>query len=1489
LVVLKDLRVNARSEEEECLAFDDRPLPGSKQHKRAACRLNTYIPHPRITFYNINSLSAHPLDKEGRHRKSRVLKHIAELLKACDILCLQETHLGPEDSITLTTHFKSHLVFLNNLDIGRAGTAILVSKDFASGYDISSINMGEIAKGRVQALRFASVIFPHKARASFNMANVYLSAGNKQKIREQELASLGRLDTSGHTFMCGDFNFTDRVADSPSPTSYLTIKGAELIAWESMLDSLGLREVPQDTHTHFFIASTADGCRTSRIDRIYSSLRDAELLVVTPSAYIPVVSGYSPKSEFARISRRDGPKACAFKARFVSDHLPVALTFTQNTPTKKRAFNIPKWIADTEGFAEKVSAHWYRGGETPYEINKAWKEAVGKATKDIFKELKDGKKKVQGDLAFLSSAIAVIRACSARSQDKDYIESMLSKSSELRGLTLVNIMGEYECRDLETKVEKLFATELGKVGADWDGEDALPGLYLPGDRRGEDPIKAIKRQLPCTRGRLTHLKGKEEDILTDDPQAMGDIIALYYSEVWKFNDKGAGDGEVWEYLDKYDVRVPTHLQPSRPTPDDFADAITSSNDSAAGPDGIPFNVYRKFLQHDPDFAKTLCDVTTAMCDGIPPPKAYNHARLFLIPKRTGGLVSDTRCISVTNSENRLNASVVASLITPALQEVIHEDQGGFVPGRVGTLHVHNLTGGFYEALSKKQQMYVMLLDTARAFDTLAHNFINLCLLRMGWAAWVCTMVGALLTQVWVIPVLACATAHRIHIQRGVKQGCPLSPLLFILCFNVLLCYLSSVRGLRKFGYADDLALLIRSVTRLLAALVILARFAAVSDLLPNQKKTTIIPALPPSSRTRKRLADAGWGNVEFKSSGVYLGVLFGPKVSTVEICQGAWDKFVERVELYKYILRSTSINTRVLIFNTFLLPLFYYLAQFIILPYQQVVAPVREICRKYIIPFNGGGFGYAHLITPRGGGFALARPLKDLWAINMTFLASPFELENSHRAPTPELGSFSGVAAYGGLDNSVRTADHMAYCAFALLEDYAPRTHGLLDLTKLPEPHKAALRRKWIYDNLAGNGYKAERELKKCATSLQVKVGKAVGCAPCKTLAGHLVAHAKLASSACSASSWNCQIRLTFNSLPFDRRRLQAKMAVTDRSKEGGGSTIPCWVCGSGEDSMQHVFGDCTVVNNAKDSFADKVGCALGKGMAAAVLAFPPDKAQLATLATVSFNHAVWHTRTHFLCTLSSTLEPSQAIARLVSTALHGMPVDRNKGREMVIRELAWAPPPWDVAGYTDGSALGNPGPCGGGFVIIIGGTVKEEHWIPLGWGDNNKGEMAALLAIFERLESNFEKEDWPSGARCLIFSDSAGCIGFLERGWKSPTEVKLSRDTRAALARLRKKVKVLLYWIRGHVDIPGNELADKQARKGADAAKQDIEGNSDQRRAPARKRNREGEAAPPPPGAPRKATLPPLHGAPQGSREGGNAGREAARKREEAKGLLEI
>ena len=68
---------------------------------RAACRLGTSIPHPRIITHNVTSLTAYPVGPASRDRMFRVENHVRKMLKNNDIVLLQETQLKFLDHLTL--------------------------------------------------------------------------------------------------------------------------------------------------------------------------------------------------------------------------------------------------------------------------------------------------------------------------------------------------------------------------------------------------------------------------------------------------------------------------------------------------------------------------------------------------------------------------------------------------------------------------------------------------------------------------------------------------------------------------------------------------------------------------------------------------------------------------------------------------------------------------------------------------------------------------------------------------------------------------------------------------------------------------------------------------------------------------------------------------------------------------------------------------------------------------------------------------------------------------------------------------------------------------------------------------------------------------------------------------------------------------------------------------------------------------------------------
>ena len=107
------------------------------------------------------------------------------------------------------------------------------------------------------------------------------------------------------------------------------------------------------------------------------------------------------------------------------------------------------------------------------------------------------------------------------------------------------------------------------------------------------------------------------------------------------------------------------------------------------------------------------DIFLSLSSGEKPPEGYNWARLFLIPKNSSLLAADTRPISVTNSDNRIIAKMLNNLIIAPLSKIIDQEQRGFIPGRSILENVERVTSAYYASLKKKEQYYLLLLDTRR--------------------------------------------------------------------------------------------------------------------------------------------------------------------------------------------------------------------------------------------------------------------------------------------------------------------------------------------------------------------------------------------------------------------------------------------------------------------------------------------------------------------------------------------------------------------------------------------------------------------------------------------------------------------------------------------------------------------------------------------------------------------------------------------------------
>ena len=97
-----------------------------------------------------------------------------------------------------------------------------------------------------------------------------------------------------------------------------------------------------------------------------------------------------------------------------------------------------------------------------------------------------------------------------------------------------------------------------------------------------------------------------------------------------------------------------------------------------------------------------------------------------------------------------------------------------------------------------------------------------------------------------------------------------------------------------------------SLKKVLEALLVVKEFSKYSGLHLNLEKTVIVSTLTPSRRSRRRLNEAGWGAICFAPAATYLGMLFGAKVTPMEVFAKAYDKFLDRLSQMRQVLEISS-------------------------------------------------------------------------------------------------------------------------------------------------------------------------------------------------------------------------------------------------------------------------------------------------------------------------------------------------------------------------------------------------------------------------------------------------------------------------------------------------------------------------------------------------------------------------------------------------------
>ena len=206
---------------------------------------------------------------------------------------------------------------------------------------------------------------------------------------------------------------------------------------------------------------------------------------------------------------------------------------------------------------------------------------------------------------------------------------------------------------------------------------------------------------------------------------------------------------------------------------------------ASGPDGLHTGFYQRFWLV---VKRSICNEGKRIFDKGCVPSYLIETLVSLIPKCPNPeALSHYRPISLCNSVYKIVTKILVARFRPLLNRLVSLVQTAFVPGRRGTDNVL-IAQELFHALDKKKGkvgFMAVKLDLEKAYDRLEWSFIYRVLQAFHFPLKITKIIMSFITSVNTSILVNRGALECFEPSRGIRQGDPLSPYIFILCMEYL--------------------------------------------------------------------------------------------------------------------------------------------------------------------------------------------------------------------------------------------------------------------------------------------------------------------------------------------------------------------------------------------------------------------------------------------------------------------------------------------------------------------------------------------------------------------------------------------------------------------------------------------------------------------------------------------------------------------------------
>ena len=340
---------------------------------------------------------------------------------------------------------------------------------------------------------------------------------------------------------------------------------------------------------------------------------------------------------------------------------------------------------------------------------------------------------------------------------------------------------------------------------------------------------------------------------------------------------------------------------------------------APGLDGLTSEFYGNFW--DDLKLPFLNMINDSFNKGIMPDSMRKAVITLLFKKGRSDLIQNYRPISLTNYDYKILAFTLSTRMQSVISKLISNDQSAYIRNR----YIGN-NARFLQDIINLSENYdlpcaLISLDFEKAFDSLDWKFMIECLKKYNFGENFIKWINILYNKPSMIIKNNGHFSRSISLFTGIRQGCPVSALIFILAMEVLSNKIKCNNNIKGFicngkehkvsMYADDANIVISDINSIEFILSIINDFSCVAGPKLNTSKTECIMLGPLKLLNINNIHGINVTSEPIKCLGLYLG-------TNSTLCEQLnWNKKIDLFEntLLNWKRRKLSLFGKVTVIN----------------------------------------------------------------------------------------------------------------------------------------------------------------------------------------------------------------------------------------------------------------------------------------------------------------------------------------------------------------------------------------------------------------------------------------------------------------------------------------------------------------------------------------------------------------------------------------------